>query len=288
MIISIASGKGGTGKTSLALLLASVRPGVTVADCDVEEPNCHLLLAPTWHQPDKEITVMTPVLDAGRCTGCGRCSEVCMFNAIAIAGGKAVIFDELCHSCGGCILACPASALAEGTKTIGVSNSGMASVFPGVKLVSGHLRVGTPNATPLIKALKKELAAQAGDIIVDCPPGTACAMVAAVKDSDFCLLVTEPTPFGRHDLALAIGIVRMLALPAGVVINKSDPAADHIIDDLCREHGMPVIARLPYSTDFARQYAAGKISQEFAEIANKIWDWLTAAKEASACKNLSS
>ncbi|SDF78373.1 4Fe-4S binding protein [Sporolituus thermophilus] len=288
MIISIASGKGGTGKTSLALLLASVRPGVTVADCDVEEPNCHLLLSPAWQDNDTNISVMTPVLDVGRCTGCGRCSEVCLFNAIAIAGGKAVIFDELCHSCGGCLLACPTSALTEGTKTIGVINSGMASVFPGVQLVSGHLRVGAPSATPLIKAVKKALAAQAGDIIVDCPPGTACAMVAAVAGSDVCLLVTEPTPFGRHDLELAIGIVRLLNLPAGVIINKSDPTADHIIEDLCREHALPVIAKLPYSPDFARHYAAGRISQEFAAIASQIWDWLAAAKEASACKNLSS
>ena len=215
---------------------------------------------------------MVPRIDPARCTGCGACADMCMFSAIAVAGGTPLVFDELCHSCGGCVLACRYGAVGEDKKVIGAIARGEATVMPGVRLISGTLRVGSPSATPLIRALKKEALCQGEDVICDCPPGTSCSMVNAVRNSDFCLLVTEPTPFGRHDLALALGIVRQLRLPAGVVINKCGAAgADGDMEALCRRQDVPVLAKIPHSVSFARQYAAGNITAEFRAIADDIW-----------------
>jgi len=271
VIVSIASGKGGTGKTTVALLLAAARPGATVVDCDVEEPNCHLFLNPA---PEREqaVTVMRPEFRTELCDGCGRCAEVCLFNALAVTGQKPLLFGELCHSCGGCVLACPRGAVGETAAVIGTIRTGAATQnCPGTKLVYGLLNVGVPAASPLIKAMKKEFTA-AGDVIVDCPPGTACSLVAAVDGSDYCLLVTEPTPFGLHDLALAAGVVKLLGIPAGAVINKSDGGAgDAAVADWCDRENVPVLARFPHREDFARQYAEGRISPDFQGIAGEIW-----------------
>ncbi|MDT8899973.1 4Fe-4S binding protein [Anaeroselena agilis] len=271
MIVSIASGKGGTGKTTVALLLAAARPGATVVDCDVEEPNCHLFLQPGRGE-ERQVTVMRPSLNTELCDGCGRCAEVCLFNALAITGKKVLLFDELCHGCGGCILACPPKAVSEAAKPIGVVRAGAATRnSAGTKLIDGLLDVGSPTASPLIKAMKETLAAQ-GDIIVDCPPGTACSMVAAVADSDFCLLVTEPTPFGLHDLGLAAGVIKLLGIPAGVVINKSDGGAwDDAVADWCAQEGIPILGRIPHSEAFAHEYAEGRISPEYLADARAIW-----------------
>ncbi len=281
MIISIASGKGGTGKTSLALMLAAARSSVTLIDCDVEEPNCHLFLKPQWQSPEQEVSIMIPRLDPDQCNGCGACSDVCLFNAIAMAGGKGILFGELCHGCGGCLLACKSKAISEDKKPIGVITTGISPLLPSVCLLSGRLNVGLPSAVPLIRALKQNLPDTTGDVLIDCPPGTSCSLVTAVKNSDFCLLVTEPNPFGRHDLELTINLTGRLKLPAGVVINKCDEAGgDNNIEMLCRGHHLPVLGKIPHSLSFAEQYAAGTIPQEFRPVINNIWRQIELIREA--------
>lgn len=276
MHISIASGKGGTGKTTLALLLASAHPHITLIDCDVEEPNCHLFLKPAWQGPGKNVTVMIPRIDTDRCNGCGACADGCLFNAIAVTGTSALLFDELCHSCGGCLLTCRHGAIGEDRKSIGTITSGASTTIPGIHILSGTLNVGVPSGVPLIKAINNEARSLSGDVIIDCPPGTSCSMVNAVKNSDFCILVTEPTPFGRHDLELAMNIAGLFQTPTGVVINKSDDSAgDESIAALCRSRRIPVLAKIPHSLSFARQYAAGIIPDEFRAIAADIWRQLS-------------
>lgn len=283
MLISIASGKGGTGKTALALLLSSAEPNVTLIDCDVEEPNCHLFLKPQWHGQKEEIGVMVPYMNSDLCNGCNACSAVCLFNAIAISGGKALLFDELCHSCGGCILACKYGAISEEKKAIGTITTGTSSILPSIHLLNGTLHVGTPSGIPLIKAIKQKVADLNGDILLDCPPGTSCSMVTAVKNSDFCILVTEPTPFGKHDLELAMNLTQLLQIPTGVVINKSDEAAgDESIETLCQSRTIPVLAKIPHSLSFAKQYAAGIIPDDFKSIAINIWKQLHAERREKA------
>lgn len=279
MLVSIASGKGGTGKTTLALLLAAAHNDATLVDCDVEEPNCHLFLKPKWQDGGRHVRVMVPQVKADTCIGCGDCISACRFNAVAVAAGKALVFDELCHSCGGCILACKHGAIIEDTKLIGTVTAGISDVFPGVRLVSGTLHIGVPSAVPLIRNIKKIARRLTGDVILDCPPGTSCSMVAAVKDSDFCILVTEPNPFGKHDLELAMNVVRFLNIPSGVVINKSDGGLeDESVEELCRKNGVKIMAKIPHSQSFAREYASGIVSDEFKDVANRIWRQLTEKK----------
>lgn len=275
MLISIASGKGGTGKTAFALMLAAAHPEVTLVDCDVEEPNCHLFLQPEWQEPARTVEIMIPVVDNSKCNGCGSCSAVCLFNAIAIAGEQALLFDELCHSCGGCLLVCPHGAMAEGKKEVGILQEGRSTVLPQVNLHSGTMHVGMPSSVPLIKAIKAVAKAIPGDVLLDCPPGTACSMVTAVKDSDYCILVTEPTPFGQHDVQLAMNITALLGIATGVVINKSDGGSgDAAIEALCHSRQLPVLAKIPHSLTFASEYAAGRIPEEFRSIATAVWSQL--------------
>lgn len=271
MIVSIASGKGGTGKTTVALLLAAARPDATLVDCDVEEPNCHLFLQPV-PIVKRQVSTMVPSFNGDICDGCGKCVNVCLYNALAVTGKKVLLFAELCHGCGGCILACPRGAVAEAAKSVGAVRTGLVNRNgKGSSLLDGLLNVGVPAATPLIRAMKDNLSA-GGDIVIDCPPGTACSMVAAVAGSDYCLLVTEPTPFGLHDLGLAAGVVKILGIPAGVVINKSDDGAgDAAVADWCAREGLAVLERIPHSEAFAREYAEGRITQEQVAVAAGIW-----------------
>lgn len=252
MIIAVASGKGGTGKTTVAVNLALARgEGVTLLDCDVEEPNAHLLLQPeiTAGEP---VYLPVPVFAADRCNRCGRCVEVCAYNALALVGKELLVFEGLCHGCGGCIHFCPTGALQEGRREIGVIERGRAGA---VAFAHGKLRPGEALAPPIIKALRRNTATDTVTV-VDCPPGTSCPVVQAVRGVDYCLVVTEPTPFGQHDLEAVTGMLAVLSVPYGVIINRAD-LGDGAVEDFCRDQGIPVLGKIPFDYRIARCFATG-------------------------------
>ncbi|MEN6475092.1 MAG: ATP-binding protein [Syntrophaceae bacterium] len=257
MIIAVASGKGGTGKTTLSLGLASVMPGeVQILDCDVEAPNCHLFLEPRI-EDSEEVGIPVPVVDEGLCDGCGECQRACQFRAIAVIGEKPMVFPELCHGCGACLYICPRHAISERARPIGVVESG---VKGDIRLVQGRLNIGEPMAPPVIRAVKHH-AADAAHTIIDCPPGTSCPMVTAVRGSDCAVLVTEPTPFGLNDLILAVATVRALAIPFGVAINRVG-IGDARVADFCRAEDIAILAEIPDDRRVAEVIARGGLPWE--------------------------
>lgn len=255
MIISIASGKGGTGKTTVAANLAvSLKTPVRLLDCDVEEPNLHLFLPPEKSETEKIKTLVPEILE-DKCTFCGKCETLCQFKAIAIiAGTAAMTFPELCHSCGGCFKVCPEDAILESYRELGTITRGNNQ---DIELVYGRLRVGEAMAPPLIKKVKSNAPLDAVNI-VDSPPGTSCPVIASIGDSDFVILVTEPTPFGLHDLKLAVGAVQMLHLPFGLVINRSD-IGNQDVKDYAASIGMPVLMEIPFDRQIAEATTNGKL-----------------------------
>ena len=273
MIVSVASGKGGTGKTTVALMMALGSVRVELVDCDVEEPNCHLFLKPEIEQV-KEVNMKIPSILAERCDGCGDCVKACRFAALVIAGGKAMAFPELCHSCGGCHMACTRQAIVEVPRRIGAVEIGRGTgAYDHVRWMAGKMDPGVPAGGPLIKAVKAEVE-EYENTILDCPPGTSCSMAMAVHGSDVCLLVTEPNSFGLHDLELAMDVLQEIGVShCGVVINKSEQGLWWSkIQELCLRREIPVIAEIPYSRSWAKQYAGGDLSVEAAEMGRKIWE----------------
>lgn len=257
MIVSIASGKGGTGKTTLAINLLHVATGAAVyADCDVEEPNGGLFLRPRI-AGEYPCEVPAPVVDFSRCTFCGRCREACRFNAIAVLPKSVMIFQELCHGCGACSLACPEQAIHEEKRTIGVVSHGAVGT---AGFVEGRLNVGEAMSPPVIHQVRKHVGDE-GLVLVDAPPGTSCPVIAAVNRTDFCLLVTEPTPFGLHDLKLAVEMVRALGLPHAVAINRVG-LGDRRVHDYCAAEGIEILAEIPNDRRIAEAYAAGDMLVE--------------------------
>ncbi|MEJ2744681.1 MAG: ATP-binding protein, partial [bacterium] len=252
-----------TGKTmvstSLALAYrATQKKRLLFLDCDVEEPNARIFLKPEI-AGRKEVTVPVPVVDKNKCTACGLCAEVCEYNAIMVnKKGKQVFpFHQLCHGCGACTLLCPVGAISETGRVTGVVEWGSAK---GMDFADGTLRIGEAMAPPLIRAVKERLDGR-GDAILDCPPGTACPVVASVKGSDYCLLVTEPTPFGLNDLKLAVDMMRELGIPSGVVINQSD-IGDSGVRNYCEKERLSILAEIPYDRGIAEGYARGMAAIE--------------------------
>ena len=251
MIISVASGKGGTGKTTIATSLARSLGKGQFLDCDVEEPNAHIFLKPQIEER-KLVGIPVPEVDESRCTHCGKCAEACEFNAIVVIKEKVLVFPELCHGCGGCTYICPEKAIKETDRTIGVVERGPAGT---IDFVHGILNVGEPMAPPLIREVK-HLINHMGNAIIDASPGTSCPVVEAVKDSDFCLLVTEPTPFGLHDLKLAVGMLKKLCIPYGVIINSAG-LGDTEVEEYCSSENIPILMNIPWDRRIAEAYSRG-------------------------------
>jgi MinD superfamily P-loop ATPase len=255
MIISVASGKGGTGKTLVATNLAlSLRDRfkVQLLDCDVEEPNAHIFLKPEIDQSEA-VCIPVPVVDEGKCTHCRRCAEVCAYRAIAVLKNKVLVFPQLCHGCGACSYLCPERAISEQGKEIGVVELGQAD---GLHFVHGRLSVGEAMAPPVIRRVKQHVDRDKVAII-DVSPGTSCPVVESLRGSDFCLLVTEPTPFGLNDLALAVEVTRKLSIPCGVVVNRAG-IGDGKVEEYCSRENIPILLNIPLDTRIAGLYSRGQ------------------------------
>jgi MinD superfamily P-loop ATPase len=261
MKITIASGKGGTGKTmvatSLALSLAANQSGrpPLFLDCDVEAPNAHLFLHPTLSE-QQEVGMLIPSVDETICTHCGKCAEVCQYHAIAVLSQKTLVFPQLCHGCGSCTAMCPEAAIKEIPDRMGVVERGPAAV--GITFARGVLDVGEPMAVPIIRQLKKWSISQPGQVVIrDAPPGTSCPVVETVRGSDYLLLVTEPTSFGLHDLRLAAQVAIELGIPAGVVVNRENGLYSDM-EAFCDNQHLPVLLRIPFERLIAEGVAQGK------------------------------
>ena len=280
MKIGVLSGKGGTGKTTVAVSLALSLSSAQIIDCDVEEPNVHLFLKPQIKE-EKTVEALVPDVDYNKCTFCGYCAEICVYNALCVLklkekGGEIIFFEHLCHGCGGCILLCPEKAIKEGKRPIGKIRIGDKN---GIFFVEGRLNISEV-LSPFVIEEAIKFAQKDKPVILDAPPGTSCPAVTVLKNSDFALLVTEPTPFGLHDLTLIYEAANILGVPAGVVINKSEE--DEIIENFCKEKGIPVFLKIPFKREIASYYAQGiplveafpEYKPQFIDLYDKIKDIL--------------
>jgi MinD superfamily P-loop ATPase len=285
MIVSVASGKGGTGKTLVATSLAlSLKDNhkVQLLDCDVEEPNANILLRLPVKQ-SQPVCISVPRVHEAKCTYCGKCAEVCAYNAIAVIKRKVLIFPELCHGCGACSYLCPENAITEEGKEVGVVENGDSE---NLELIQGKLNVGEAMAPPVIRAVKKHID-NASIVIIDVPPGTSCPVIEAVKGSDFCLLVTEPTPFGLNDLSLAMEVVRELDMPCGVIINRVGVGSEEV-EQYCNREGIPILLKIPLDRNIAVLYSRGipliegmpRWREEFLRFFEHIKDIVAASRAA--------
>lgn len=251
MIISVASGKGGTGKTLVSVNLALSLKGrqIQFLDCDVEEPNAYFFLKPEINT-SRPINVLVPNVNEALCTHCKKCAEFCAYNAILVSPKKVTIFPDLCHSCGGCAIVCPTNAISESEYRIGDLKAGKAE---NVEVIYGELEVSKPLAVPVIKEVKKRINKDK-IVIIDSPPGASCPVIEAVKGSDFCILVTEPTPFGLHDLTIAVEVLEQLKIPFGVVVNRAD-LGDRRVWEFCAHKNIPILLEIPYQRRIAELYS---------------------------------
>jgi MinD superfamily P-loop ATPase len=252
LIISIASGKGGTGKTLVATSLAlSLEEEVQILDCDVEEPNDHVFLKPVITHRES-VYIPVPSIDQEKCTHCGICSDICAYNAIAALPKMVLVFPELCHGCGACSYLCPEDAISEVGREVGIVETGHVN---GLQFVHGMLNVGEAMPVPVIREVKARIDPDS-TVFIDVSPGTSCPVVESIKDSDFCLLVTEPTPFGLNDLVLAVEVARKLDIPCGVVLNRAG-VGDGSVERYCINEGIPILLTIPLDMQIAAYYSRG-------------------------------
>ena len=270
MILAVASGKGGTGKSTVAANLAACLPSpVCLLDCDVEEPNCHIFLKPDIQNTER-FTLPFPVVNSDLCTGCGECSQACQYNAIVNLKSKPLVFPELCHGCGGCIEICPEKAITEDKREIGTISFGKYEQIP---FVQGLLDVGQSLSPPLIRAVKRH-SRNNGTTVIDCPPGTSCPVISAVIKSNYVVLVAESSPFGLHDLKLAVETMRQLNLRFGTVINRAN-AQNHLVAEYCRSEGIPVLLEIPEERKAAEAYSKGQLLVEAVPGFRQLFEQLT-------------
>ncbi|WMW24236.1 ATP-binding protein [Methanolobus sediminis] len=253
MKIAIASGKGGTGKTTVAVNFALAIGNTQLFDCDVEEPNCNLFLGLDLDKQE-DVSIAIPEIDSEKCSLCGSCAEFCCYNAIAKLPQRVMIFPKLCHGCGGCQIVCPENAISEIKRPIGIIEKGV-HAGSGISFFQGTLGIGEPMATPVIRRLQAHIDEKAV-VVVDSPPGTACPVIATVGEMDYCVLVTEPTPFGLNDLVLAVEVVRQLKVPFGVIINRHGSGYNGV-EKYCYSENIPILMKIPYDRKIAVLYSQG-------------------------------
>jgi len=257
MILAVASGKGGTGKTTLSVNLARMLDSdVQLLDCDVEEPNGHLFLECDLRE-EEIVTIPIPLVDESLCDGCSECGRFCQYHAIVSFGTAPLVFPEMCHGCGGCAKVCPRKAIHEVDRRIGIVETVRAG---NITLIQGRLDVGVAMAPPLIRAVKARLG-NSVPAILDAPPGTSCPVIVTLRGTDFVVLVTEPTPFGLHDLRLAVAMVRELGIPFGVVVNRVG-IGDERVHAFCREENIPILLEIPDDRRIAEAYSKGRLIVE--------------------------
>jgi MinD superfamily P-loop ATPase len=278
MIISIASGKGGTGKTTVATNLAvSIGSDVQLLDCDVEAPNAHLFINPVI-ELNKKVYTPVPQIDEEKCNFCKKCAEICRFKAIAVIKEIVLTFPELCHSCGGCMEVCPEKAITETGRELGVIEIGHRN---NLAFAHGRLRIGEAMSPPLIREVRSYTRSDQLTII-DAPPGTSCPVIAAMKGADFVLMVTEPTPFGLHDLKLAVEAVKLLEIPRGLVINRSD-IGDDGVQTYAKMENLPILMEIPLDRRIAEIYSRGRlIVEELPEWKEKFLGLYSQIKEITS------
>lgn len=277
MIVSVASGKGGTGKTTVTASLSSVWDSpLTVVDLDVEEPNLQFFVQPKI-LGSEVVNIEVPEVDESKCTSCGQCSDLCQFKAITVMAGTVLTFPEMCHGCGGCMAICPEGAIKAGKRELGVLEHGTTE---DARYLMGRLRIGEAMSPPLMRVVKKRLSSvldkDGGDAIIDSPPGVSCPAVCAVMDSDYIVLVTEPTPFGFYDFRLAWEAFSAFGKPMGAVINRAGLGDDQV-ENFCKEKNLPILAQIPFDRRIAEAYSRG---EKIADMDGRIRQSFIAVRDA--------